>query len=60
MELERLFKLKYELLEKLDSLEGVSQEEKELFRRGYEAAINAFFLHSLEVVLDPEMMKKSA
>jgi hypothetical protein len=63
MTLEKLFRLKYELLARAENhrdLPEMSDDEVRAFHRGFDAALEAFFREALPELLEPEPGKKSA
>ncbi len=61
MTLEKLFRLKYDLLARREkSFELTGQAEAEAYRRGFDQALEEFFREALSEVLETETEKKSA
>jgi hypothetical protein len=59
MNLDQLFKLKYDLLEQSDASDFETLKEKEAFKKGYEKALHAFFMNSLNEILEQQDKKKA-
>jgi hypothetical protein len=63
MTLEKLFRLKYELIarrEKSLEISAPASPEAEVYRRGFDQALEEFFRGALNEVLEDETEKKSA
>lgn len=64
MELKNLFKIKYELLlsfeDEVEKRSFQTDEEREAYRKGFEKAIQLFFVENMEEILDPTDDKEAA
>jgi DNA relaxase NicK len=60
MDMAKLFQLKYDLLEKIETETFQTPEQREAFIKGYEQALNAFFVHALNEILESAPDKKKA
>jgi hypothetical protein len=60
MDLRELFKLKYDLLENLQVKSFENEQEQSAYLKGYEEAVNAFFVETMARLLEPESTKKAS
>lgn len=64
MDLKNLFKIKYELLlsfeDDIEKRKFQTNEEREAYRKGFEKAIQLFFVENMEEILDPAEDKDAA
>lgn len=64
MELKNLFKIKYDLLlsfeDEIEKRSFQTDEEREAYRKGFEKAIQLFFVENMEEILDSTKDKDAA